>query len=937
MNQTPEHAIAVVGMAGRFPNARNVETFWHNIVQSKEAITFFKTEDLISAGISTEQIQSPHYVKARGIIEGAELFDAEFFGIPPREAQIIDPQHRLFLECAFEALENANCDPDRYSGMIGVYGGVGRSTYFLHNLYPNSHLMETMGDYLIRIGNEQDFFASRVSYKLNLKGPSLSIQTACSSSLVSICVACNHLLTYQCDMALAGGSSIFVPQQSGYTHQEGMIFSQDGHCKPFDAEAQGTVPGNGVGVVVLKRLEDALTDQDTIYAVIRGYGLNNDGGEKISYSAPSVKGQTAAIESAILMAEIDPATISLVEAHGTGTFLGDPVEIEALTKAFRQFTQEKDFCAVGSVKSNIGHLMEASGVAGFIKSVLAIYHKKLPPTLHFNTKNPHIETENSPFYINTELKEWPSATNPRRASVSSFGVGGTNAHIILEEAPKLSIPLESELTIPYLLILSAKTPSALDAMSRNLGNYIKANPALSLTNVSYSLQVGRKEFTSRRFIICSGREEAIDTLLSLKNGISSPQSTSREKLLDEMGNSWISGGVIDWATFWSEEIIKPRRISLPTYPFERKKNWIDPPSKIKVKCHTSLPQKKENLFSDVENRLLEIWRQNLGIEIIGLDDSFFTLGGDSLLAIQVLSQIEKEIGISLKLQTFYQFPTISRLAVAIFQQSETSCLISLRASTKDGLRPLFLIPGIEGNIHVYKPLVEMLTFQGQIFGIQLDHADRKNITLEEAASRYIDEIRKEQPKGPYLLCGFSFGGIIAYEMARQLTQKEEVLGFLGIIDAINPRHDLIRQRNELETLAFLIELLEGKEISSAALKNLTSKDLIERLLSSLGLNLLTETQQQRIFEEIQQHLKALKNYTPDLYRGNVIFFEAKDRSLHTQSVHLSTTWESLIIGKIEIHEITGNHTTMMKTPHVENLAKLMSLHLQNIDYNGPKN
>lgn len=921
MDQPLENAIAVIGLAGRFPGAENIKTFWSNILQGKESISAFTSEDLIAAGISEEKIQSPHYVKARGIIENVEFFDADFFGILPHEAQLTDPQQRLFLECAFEALENACYSSDTYKGTIGVYGGTGRSTYFLHNIYPHHDLMEKNGNYLIRIGNEPDFLTTKVSHRLNLKGPSLSIQTACSTSLVAVCIACNHLLTYQCDIALAGGASIYLPQVSGYVHQEGMIFSQDGHCKPFDREAQGTVPSNGVGIVALKRLEDAIADRDNIYAIIRGYGLNNDGGEKLSYSAPSANGQATAIESAIAMAEVDPSTISYAETHGTATFLGDPIEIDALTRAFRQFTDEQGFCAIGSVKSNIGHSMEAAGIAGFIKAVLSLHEKKLPPTLHFNSLNPHIDSKNSPFYVNTELKDWPLDKIPRRACVSSFGIGGTNAHVILEESP--TRPSSPDSNTSYLLILSAKTPLALNTIAHNLSSHLELNPTISMSDVSFSLQTGRKEYSHRRVIMCRNREEAIDSLLVFEDVIPSPQ-TSQEKQLADVASSWLSGIPIDWASFWGSVEKQPSRIPLPTYPFEKKRHWIEPPS------NSAISQVRPMEQSAIPPLNLEtIWKQFLGVEKVGPNENFFSIGGDSLLAIQVITQIEKDLGISISLQTFYQFPTLSQLSFALSQQlKNVSSLVSLKKGSEEGCVPLFFIHGIDGNIFPYKQLAESLDFQGAIFGIQGDNSDHLDKKIEEIASSYISEIQKVQKEGPYLLCGSSFGGIIAYEMANQLEQRGDRIGFLGIIDAINPQCNLIPRNNEWEMLAFLSELIEGKETSVAALQNLPSHLLADKLLAGMGLSQLPVKQRQNIFQGIQTRLKSLKRYDPNRYKGDVVFFQAKERFFRMRAIPLALTWQPLISGKIQIYDVDGSHLSMLKPPHLSNLSNLLNRSLK---------
>ncbi len=927
MNQMIEQSIAVVGMAGRFPGAEDISAFWNNICHGKESITSFTNEDLLNANSPKSQIQSPHYVNARGVLDGIEFFDNDFFEISPLEAQLTDPQQRLFLECAFEALENAGYCTDLYSGSIGVFGGAGRSTYFLHHLLPDRHLMETMGNYLIRIGNEPDFLTTRVSYKLNLTGPSLSIQTACSTSLSAICVACNHLLTYQCNMALAGGASISLPQKTGYLHQEGMIFSPDGHCRPFDAAAQGTVPSNGVGIVLLKRLEDALADRDHIYAIIRGYGMSNDGAEKISYSAPSVKGQVSAIESAIAMSEIDPATIRYAETHGTGTSLGDPIEIEALSRAFRNHTQDQKFCAIGSIKSNIGHCMEAAGIMGFINAVLALHEKKIPPLLHFNSINPQIKLENSPFYVNTELKEWPSGPAPRRACVSSFGLGGTNTHLILEEAPQYLATAESN--EPNLLVLSAKTPLALDIISRNLGDYLKNHPSVSMADVSYSLQIGRKTFEYRRSIVCRNREEAIAFLLKLDARISSPL-TPREKHLTEIGIQWASGAIIDWQFLWShfEKDKLPSRIPLPTYPFEKKRCWVEPLVTSRDAPSEPLSTQASNSIPYIEKTLIKIWEQFLGIEKIDSHDNFFVLGGDSLLAIQVISQIELELSISLKLQTLYQFPSISQLTNAISKQTtDAACLMPLKTGSGN---PLFLIHGIDGTNFSFKLLLEAMEFQGPIFGIEASNLINPGHSIEELATSYIEKIREIQSKGPYLICGFSFGGIVAYEMARQLELIGDTPKFLGIVDAMNPQHNLVPLNDDRELLVFLSELLEGKEMPTLILQNLSNRDLLEKLVDCIGLNILPKMEQQTICEQIQRHLKSLKHYLPASYNGNVAFFEAKERFFRMKNVPLATTWKPLIKGRMDVYKIEGTHLNILKPPNYINFAKLLDLSIAKV-------
>jgi acyl transferase domain-containing protein/acyl carrier protein len=504
--------IAIIGMAGRFPGANKIDIFWQNLRSGVESISFFTDEELISVGVDSELLKNPNYVKANGILENIDLFDAAFFGFSPREAEITDPQHRLFLEAVWEALENAGYNSETYSGQIGLFAGVGISTYLLTNLYTNRDLMESEDN--IVIGNDKDFLPTQISYKLNLKGPSINVQTACSTSLVAVHLACQSLLNGESDIALAGGVTVGAQQRAGYHYQQGGIQSPDGHCRAFDAQAQGTVGGNGLGVVVLKRLEDAIADGDYIHAVIKGSAVNNDGSLKVGYTAPSVDGQREVILEALALAVVEPETISYVETHGTGTILGDPIEIKALTQAFRTSTNKKGFCAIGSVKTNVGHLDTAAGVAGLIKTVLALKYQQIPPSLHFEKPNPQIDFANSPFYVNTKLTEWKTNGTPRRAGVSSFGIGGTNAHIILEEAPVVET---RNFAFPpsrpwQLLLLSAKTSTALNTATTQLRDYLEQNPDTPLPDVAYTLQVGRRAFDYRRIIICQDRDDAIKSL-----------------------------------------------------------------------------------------------------------------------------------------------------------------------------------------------------------------------------------------------------------------------------------------------------------------------------------------------------------------------------------------------------------------------------------------
>ena len=495
--QTSVESIAVVSMSGRFPGARNLDEFWNNLRSGAETISRFSETELRAAGIEPAIAKIPGFVNAGSVLTDIDQFDALFFGYSARDAESIDPQQRLFLECAWECLEGAGYDPETYPGLIGVFGGSDMSTY-IYQVYAHGDPLAAGYGGMTLIGNDKDYLTTQVSYKLNLKGPSMAVQTSCSTSLVAVCIACQSLWSYACDMALAGGVAVSVPQKKGYFYQPGGILSPDGHCRTFDAEGQGTVVGNGVGIVLLKRLSDAINDGDTIRAVIRGAALNNDGSLKVGYTAPSISGQAQVIAMTQAMAGVEPDTISYVEAHGTATLLGDPIEVAALTQAFRARTDKKQFCALGSVKSNVGHLASAAGITGLIKTVLALEHRQLPPSINFTTPNPQIDFASSPFFVNDSLRAWETDGAPRRAGVSSFGVGGTNAHVVLEEAPQLGSPGPSRAY--HLLTLSAKTATALQTATENLATHLQAHPELNRADVAYTLAM-RRAFPHRRVMI----------------------------------------------------------------------------------------------------------------------------------------------------------------------------------------------------------------------------------------------------------------------------------------------------------------------------------------------------------------------------------------------------------------------------------------------------
>jgi len=1287
-----EGDIAVIGMSGRFPGAKNIDEFWQNLKDGVESIRFFSEQELIDAGIEPSIVKETNYVKAKGILDNVAEFDAAFFGLSPKEAEITDPQQRLFLECAWEALENAGYDPQTYSGAIGLYGGMsGIDTYLSQNLSLNPTV--NTDKFQLLIGNDKDFLCTRIAYKMNLTGPSITVQTACSTALVAVAMAYKSLLTYQCDMVLAGGVAISLPVKSGYFYQEGMILSPDGHCRAFDAKAQGTVQGNGVGLVVLKRLEEAIADKDHIYAVIRGTAINNDGNLKVGYTAPSVQGQVQVIAEALAMAETPVKTIGYIETHGTGTVLGDPIEIAALTQVFQAKTDKKNYCAIGSVKTNIGHLDTAAGIAGFIKTVLAIEHQLIPPSLHFDSPNPKLDLDNSPFYVNTTLWEWKTNGYPRRAGVSAFGIGGTNAHVILEEAPQSKIKNQKSKRSWQLLLLSAKTDTALETATIQLVEHFKQYPNLNLADVAYTYQVGRHAFNHRRMLVCqtlaeainafsapnevksvlthtikdnenpsvvfmfsgqgaqyvnmglelyqteplfrqqvdrcteylkshleldlrtvlypkeaqqteqanqqlkqtaftqpaifvieyalaqlwmaygiqpkamighsigeyvaaclagvftledalmlvavrgqlmqsvepgamlavplseaaiqpllnqtidlaainrstqcvvSGTDEAItqfatqlaeqgiecqrlqtshafhsemmspiltlfleqvqriqlkapqipfisnvtgtwinnseamdpnywvnhirqtvrfaaglgkifeqfdkpDILLEIGPGrtlstlakqhpdnvgqlvltsLRHPKETQSDSafLLTSLGQLWLTGITVNWAEFHSHE---PRyRLPLPTYPFERQRYWIEATFKkfqyqelkrghnLDVKQQSTLAESTQNShqkFSQhhsrpnlssvyiaprnlLEKTLAELWQNFLSITQVGINDDFFELGGDSLIAVQLVTKLRQTLSVELSSHSLLNTPTIATLAESIQQVSShaeliqqpkpvlPSSLVEIQAGHPLKI-PLFLVPPAGGHVYIYRDLARCLGPEQPVYGLQAVDFDHKNEDfnqinedfnqIEEKASYFIKALLVRQPDGPYILGGFSFGGIVAFEMAQQLLALGHELRLLVMIDTPRPG----TPTNTIDDTDILT-LLAGIDNKSPSLVELRKQNFDEQLTYFLEYGKetqklfpdTTKEQLRQLFQLFKADIQAIWCYKPQIYQRKIIFFRATERDEFINPPNPEHGWLNFTTKGIKVYDIPGNHFTMNESPNVEVMANLL--------------
>lgn len=634
LNNVPEHAIAIVGMYVRVPGADGLDAFWKNLESGTESITQFSDEALIKAGVDPSDFNQPDYVKASGRLDDVELFDADFFDMTPREAEVLDPQHRILLEGVWRALEHAGVDPARYPGRIGLYAGVGFNRYLIHNILSNPQVVEQSGAWQLSISNDKDFAPTRVAYKLNLQGPAVAVNTACSTSLVATAMAASSLLNFQCDTAIAGGCSLNLPQDEGYIHTPGGTLSKDGHCRPFDKDGSGTIDGNGTACVVMKRYEDAISDGDTVYAVIRGFGINNDGSVKVGYTAPGVDGQADVIMEAMEMAQIGPNEIDFIETHGTATELGDTVEIAALKQVFGSAGERDVPVYLGAVKSNIGHLDTAAGASGLIKAALSLTNKTIPPTCNFVEANPLLELEKSPFKVNSAALAWgKNGSKPRIAGVSSFGIGGTNAHVVVQEAPEVTPDPVSENQV-LVFPISAKSVKALGIYTSELAAFIEENARKHVRDISYTLQQGRTDFDVR--IALTGSETERGKLVSnLKeisrriSDLSVDASNQRDKTnalktlsnnfiqddgsgsISKLSNTWLSGSAVDWTQINEGG----RKVGIPGHPFMKSRFWLDPAPKSIALEHTKVDSGTEVLKNSdpTDWFYLPAWKQQIPV------------------------------------------------------------------------------------------------------------------------------------------------------------------------------------------------------------------------------------------------------------------------------------------------------------------------------------
>lgn len=890
-----KEAIAIIGMACDMPDAPTLETFWQNLCNGHEAITIFSEDELEAEGISASRYRDAAYVPKKGWLTDADKFDAAFFNIPASAAKLLDPQQRLFLQLAYHAIEDAGYGQEKRRTMpVGIFAGCSFNTYLSYHLkhFPELFAEDDFQQMIIQGGN--DFLCTRVAHSFNLRGPAQTIQTACSTSLVAIHHACNSLLTHQCDMALAGGVSITAPLKAGYMYKKDSIFSSTGQCKPFDAQANGTVPGNGGGCIMLKRLSDAQADGDRIYAVIAGIALNNDGRDKMSFAAPSLSGQVEVIKAAQNNAGIQPDAVSLIETHGTGTILGDRIELSALQQVF---SLSQTPCALTSTKANIGHLDAAAGVAGVMRAALSLYHQQIAPLYRGEKQNPAINWQESVFYIPEKATKWDEKY--RYAGVSSFGIGGTNAHAILKNADSTMaekpLPEYDLFVLPY----SAKSETSLVRMRDDLIKFIRANQA-PLAEIAYTLQQCRAIYPLRR------------VLLADKTGALIEQAAITDSKIQALVADWLSGNDTDWQGYYEFSHVKP--CYLPPYPFDRQRFWLSdgmqakavPAKTIRISAHT------------IEDAITESLKTLFEIENPDVNTPFESFGVDSMGYISLISELEKKLSISLSLEELYRFPTVQKLSAHIkdgmkepakeVTPAGTPSLTLLLKKGDTSQPPLFCIHPAGGWVAIFKEIVGHLRTERQIIGIQaIDEAALERATISHMATDYLTVIREKQPHGPYYLCGSSMGGAIAHEIACKLQAAGEKVALLAMLDSPSPNRPNAVPKTDEDILQAIYEF---------------SPEMHHQLVNVITAGNAPKLKQ---FIRLWRLHNIAAGYSASHYKGNIIYYYAKERDRYIDN-NLFEGWRSFMDGELEIHHIEGNHITM----HFAEGAKEIAAHLEQV-------
>ncbi|MFF1357751.1 beta-ketoacyl synthase N-terminal-like domain-containing protein [Streptomyces sp. NPDC058297] len=903
--------IAIVGMAVRLPQARTLDAFWQQLLDGTEAVRAFTPEELDTAGVPDRIRSHPGHVAMGAPLDDVDRFDADFFGFTPQEARVTDPQHRIFLESAWRALEDAGVAPGSFPGAIGVFASTGMSTYLLNNiLRAEGAGEESELSYPVLIGNDKDFLATRVSYKLGLTGPSHTIQSACSSSMVALHQAAASLRSGESDVALAGGVSITVPQTSGYVHKEGGIASADGHCRPFDRAAGGTVRGNGAGVVVLKRLSDALADRDRVYAVLKGSAVNNDGNEKIGFTAPSVRGQARAVSAALAAAGVDGDAIGYVETHGTGTALGDPIEVRALSQAHDATSP----CALGSVKANLGHLDAAAGIIGVIKTALVVQRQVIPPQINFSAPNERIPLDRSRYVVHTEAHV--PAEPLTHAAVSSFGLGGTNGHCVLARHTFDDRELPAEKS-EFVLLLSARTPQALERQARQLLAHVESGSP-RLDDLAFTLGVGRTHWEERIAL-------AVRTLDDVRAGLSAFLDRGVRASDHPVAAAFVAGRVSHERL---GDLGAARKLSLPSYPFAAESYWIDPVAPARAEAETRTPPAPTAAegvsTAGIRAEIISILERLLGVDTIGAEDDFFDLGGDSLAAVDAVSILRETYPVEIDVDEFADLRTplaMSEHLAALLEGTATEWSGTVRVREGEG-RHLFLLYPAGGTNFAYFRLAEHLEYDGPLtaFSYPRELGDGE-VTIRELADVYIQQMRSVQPHGPYQLAGYSFGGNLAFEVALRLQRAGEKVCGLYLFDAHPPEAYVGEHLTEAEFLAALPQLmasvLPDAGIRRDAPPPRTVREAVEILKARPDWMAASEEDFVRFIKIWRRNHEALKGYYPDgKVQGRVVVFDAQEPHPEEEVDMLRIKllgkehWASHVDGELHTVPVPGNHYTM---------------------------
>jgi 3-oxoacyl-(acyl-carrier-protein) synthase/thioesterase domain-containing protein/acyl carrier protein len=946
----PDTALAIVGMAGRFPGAADIDALWRLLLRGEEAVREFSRDELRAAGVPDAVAEHPAYVPFGTQVADADAFDAQFFGFTPAEARITDPQQRVFLECAWSALEDAGTPPSSHEGRIGVFGSTTLSSYLYDHVLPSG---EALFSYPVLIGNDKDYLCTRVSYRLNLAGPSVTVQTACSSSLVALHLAAQSLLERECDVAVVGGVSILARQTIGYLYQEGGTLSRDGHCRVFDADASGMVKGNGCGIVVVKRYADALADRDRIYAVVRGTAVNNDGATKMGYTAPSAAGQAAVIREALAFAGVPATDIGYVETHGTGTRLGDPIEVRALAEAHRADGDPPAACALGSLKANLGHLDAAAGVAGLIKAALVLRHQTIPPQINLRTLNPELKLDGTGYRVPLVA----AACDPplRAAAVSSFGIGGTNAHCVLVPDPAAAAVRPAPPAGQYPVVLSARDDEGLRSVSRDLLERLDREPALRLDDLAFTLLAGRTPMPRRLAFAARGIAEVRGVLRRYLDGGPAPD--------DRRAPRWLT----DPPASLTGRLRYARTTALPTYPFRRERHWIAPPAAtappagaeaapvrgsgaagaLATRAAGALATRAAGVLAggaaaagaeppaDIDAEVLAIIRDRLAIPEAGPDDDYLDLGGDSVTAVDIVSAIRDRCGVALSVADFEDLGTARRIGTRVRMSASLAVPDTVLTRIKDGAadRAVFLVHPAGGTTFCYREFARHSTDPGGMYALAfpLAEADRLQ-SIPDLADRYLKEIRAVRPTGPYRLGGYSFGGNVAHEMAVRLQAAGAEVERLVLFDAHPPAAyagDAVGETEFLDAFPLLLESVFGIDPAVFGGRRPASLDEAVAVARQPTWSDAVAAEYRRFFTVWRHNHDALKAYRPSArFHGHVVVLAASEpedqRILDTLRIRPlpRQEWRHHVSGTVTVVPVPGNHYTMLsEKAHARALAR----------------